>query len=496
PFSFGNWWILSWCGFIPLFLVLTNATRAESFWWAYATGVLFWGGVIFWLVHVTFIGTAILVAYLALYFGIFGIFLRSCALPSTSYAGMFFIPAAWVLLEYMRSVLFTGFPWALLGYSQCRVLPVIQVADIAGTWGVSFLVMVGNVCVWQVMVGIRDTVIGVRGPERAKRLRMMKTVLGGCFVVAASVGYGFFSLSRYPLPVTHDPIKISLIQANIPQELKWNSSAREYILQKYFALSRDAAKDSPSLIVWPEASLPAIVEEEPQYLERIKDLVRRQEVPMLLGAVTERKDRYFNSALLIHQDAQTITAYHKLHLVPFGEYIPLRSILPFLETVVPIGEMSRGGEYTLFQLRHWRFAVLIWFEDVFPELSASFVKKGAQFLVNITNDAWYKRTSASYQHLQASVLRAVENRMPLVRAANTGITASIAPTGKIISMVQNPAGEEIFIDGYITSEVSPSLSRPAFYTRFPFLLPLICLCVVVGTFFRIFIKGKRAVAKS
>ncbi|MBI5145405.1 MAG: apolipoprotein N-acyltransferase, partial [Candidatus Omnitrophica bacterium] len=197
---------------------------------------------------------------------------------------------------------------------------------------------------------------------------------------------------------------------------------------------------------------------------------------------------YFNRALLVSAEGEVLNQYDKLHLVPFGEYIPLRKALPFLETVVPIGDFTAGREYTVFKQvtrspGHQvtsQLSVLICFEDLFPELSREFVKKGADFLINITNDAWFKKTSSPYQHLCASVFRAVENRVPVVRAANTGVSGFIAPTGKIITLVQDESGRNIFVDGYKTQEILIPERDLSFYTRYyGDIFILLCLVFVI-----------------
>jgi len=465
-FSLSTFWFLAWFGFVPLFFAVENKSKVTRFLLAYLTGVLFWAGTIYWLAHVTLLGTIILVLYLAIYFGIFGLF--------CSGRSLILIPSAWVLLEYIRSYLFTGFPWALLGYSQYNVLPAIQIADITGVWGVSFLVMMVNVSAYKI--------IGNRLWEKEKKREILLPFL----LVIFSLGYGYSRL--YLLPATYNlqpAIKVSVIQGNIPQELKWEPKAMGYILNKYTRLTEEAAKVDPDLIVWPEAASPGLLGEDEWVFENIYSLTKKVGLPLLLGAVTREKDIYFNSALLVDKNGQITGRYDKIHLVPFGEYIPLKKFFPFLETVVPIGDINAGKEYTIFQIGNRkskivnRFAVLICFEDLFPELSREFVKRGARFLVNITNDAWYKKSTAPYQHLQASVFRAVENRVPLVRAANTGISGFIAPTGKIISLVGDQARCNIFVDGFDTRQIFLSKVGAGFYTRLGDAFIPVCLIFIL-----------------
>ncbi len=479
-----NLWILAWFAFVPLFFVLKNKSKGKAFLLAYITGIIFWFGTIYWLIHITLAGLILLVLYLALYFGFFGLIISRPAPCALRPAPLLFIPSFWVLLEYLRSHLFTGFPWALLSYSQYLNLPMIQIADITGAWGVSFLVVMVNVAIKEI-IGSRLKVQG----SRQKINYGFLFVAGSLWLVAC--GYGVYRLYLCPAPCALRPVKVSVIQGNIPQELKWDIGSRGFIIDKYLTLTKQALKDRPDLIIWPEAALPVVLEEEPQYYARIVNFVKDIRIPVLLGAVTTEENNYYNSALLISGEGRLLKKYNKLHLVPFGEYIPLRKIFRFLETVVPIGDFTPGKSYTLFSqyaIRNTQYAipfsVLICFEDLFPDLSREFVKKGANFLVNITNDAWFKKTSAAYQHLQASVFRAVENRTSLLRSANTGVSGFIAPSGKIISLVGD-RGENISIDGYKTQEILIPQRRLSFYTRYGDVFIFLLFGFIIYSIFRL-----------
>ncbi len=463
-----NLWIFAWFGFVPLFFVLEGKNRTQAFLLSYFTGVIFWSGTIYWLIHVTLPGTILLILYLALYFGFFGLAV-SYTLP-TIYS-LLLLPSLWVLLEYLRSHLLTGFPWALLGYSQYLNLPAIQIADITGAWGVSFLIMLVNIACYLL----------VRRSEF--RVQSLKIYILPIFCLIISLTYGYYKLlqtKNYEFST-----KISVIQANIPQNLKWDTQAKDFIFGEYFALSSSAAKEKPDLIVWPEAASPAIIGEEPRYFEKIKLFAESVKTPLLFGAVVSQGGTYYNSALLVSSRGELLGRYNKLHLVPFGEYVPLKNIFGFLETVVPIGEVAPGKDYTIFKLPEsssqllLKFAVLVCFEDLFPELSREFRRRGADFLVNITNDAWYKRTSAPLQHLQASVFRAVENRINLIRAANTGVSAFILPSGKIVSLASDCRGRSIFIRGYKTEDVFVSGENRSLYTCYGDIFILACLIFIL-----------------
>lgn len=468
-FSSFNLWLLAWVGFIPLFIALEKRSLRHTFIITYLCGVIFWSLTIYWLVHVTLIGQAVLILYLSLYFGLFGYAVFCLRFFSASNC-LFFIPSAWVLLEYIRSYLFTGFPWSLVGFSQYKNLPVIQIADITGAWGVSFLVVFINFALYLLL-------------RKQLKLRGFLICVGVLFI---SLSYGFLKLSqdqgdgslREPSPL-FQKIKVSVIQGNIPQELKWNRQAVNFILNNYKELTIEAAQDKPDLIIWPEASVPALWGQDDTEFTRVFSLAKELKTDLLVGAVSHLQEKYFNSALFIDKTGNPSDIYHKVHLVPFGEFIPLKNIFPFLETIAPIGDIQAGKEQTIFK-QPTDFGVLICFEDLFPELSRHLVKRGAKFLVNITNDAWYKEGSAPFQHFAASVFRAVENRVYLARAANTGISGLIAPSGRVLSIVDDARGRQIFVRGYRSQNIYLAPHPNTFYNRYGDILVIFCLLFIVS----------------
>ncbi|MCG8430455.1 MAG: apolipoprotein N-acyltransferase [Candidatus Omnitrophica bacterium] len=459
-FPWASCWILAWCAFIPFFLFLEGSGRARAFFLSFLTGIFFWSLTIFWLIHVTVPGTVLLVLYLSLYFGVFG-FLASFILTRPGRRTVFFLPALWVVLEYARSHLLTGFGWALLGYSQYRNLWLIQAADVTGAWGISFLVMMGNVFLYAVM-----------------RRRKCFPSVSALVIFLLALGYGAMRLYFAPA-LPQQERTVSVIQPNIPQEMKWDPRARAEIIRTYSRITARAALEKPDLIVWPEAAVPGIVGEDRDVFEAMRVFIRGLGAPVLLGAVFfEEADRYFNSALLLDRSAGIAQRHDKIHLVPFGEYLPLKGVFPFLEEIAPIGDITAGGDYTLFHLRQNVFGVLICFEDLFPGLARGFVLRGADFLVNITNDAWYKETPAAHQHFAASVFRAVENRRPLIRAANTGVSGVISSEGRVVATVRDRAGREIFCEGFIHGQIPGIPGRMSFYTRYGDVFAAICLLMV------------------
>lgn len=477
-FSSFNAWMLAWFGFIPLFFVLNNQNKAKAFLAGFSWGFVFWSFTIYWLVHVTLPGTVILIIYLSVYSGIFAAFFS--LISQRCVAGrLLFIPSLWVCLEYLRSYLFTGFPWAVLAHSQYSNLPLIQITDLSGSWGVSFLIILVNYSLYLALT-------------RARKQAFFGLIIPAVIVLCC-LFYGYIRLGQADglMRQATEKAKICVIQADIPQELKWDEYAAGFITQSYQDLTQEASLEAPELIIWPEAAAPGLFGKDRKLFEDIFALPKGAKSNLLLGAVSRIEGEYFNSALFVGQDGRLKGVYHKLHLVPFGEYVPLKNLFPFLEGIAPIGDISPGKEYTIFE-KPAKFGVLICFEDLFPELSREFIKRGALFLVNITNDAWYKQSSASYQHLAASVFRAVENKVYLVRAANTGISAFISPAGRIVSSVSKK-GKLIFVRGFKTEDIYFVAGTATFYNRYGDYFVYLCLLFVIYGIIQCFLHPRKQV---
>jgi len=464
-FSSFNLWQTAWFGFVPLFFALENKSLKNSFLLSYIWGIIFWSFTIYWLVHVTLLGQIILIFYLAVFFGIFG-FLVSLSKPFSPLKRLIFIPSCWIGLEYIRSYLFTGFPWAVMGFSQYKILPVIQISEITGAWGVSFLIVLINTAFYLSLL---------------KKTRL-KIILFTSIILSLSLIFGFYRLNSKPA-VAEGEVRVSVIQGNIPQHLKWDRAAVNFILQRYKDLTLEASIEKPGLIVWPEAAVPGVLGLDIEQFEEVFSLVKETKIDLLTGAVSYSGEKYFNSAVLIDKNGKPVDIYHKVHLVPFGEFIPLKNIFSFLQTIAPIGDIEPGRDYTIFKTNQGEsegtgFGVLICFEDLFPELSRRFVKNGAKFLINVTNDAWYKQGSAPYQHFAASVFRAVENRVYVCRSANTGISGFIDPFGRAF-LVEDPKGAAIFVKGYATKNIPLAGTKATIYNRYGDKFIIFCLLFIL-----------------
>jgi apolipoprotein N-acyltransferase len=301
-------------------------------------------------------------------------------------------------------------------------------------------------------------------------------------LLVAVVIYG-----EYRLAHTHPDsyVTVSVVQPDVGQEDKWVPSKREPIVRSQMEMTRQVFSAKPDLIVWPETSFPGLIWESPELFESIKAFAAETRYPLLVGAITDDGEHYFNSAILIGANGLVREQYDKIHLVPFGEYIPFRKFVPFLEEYIPIADFTSGEEYTVFQVpgppSHPgpRFSVLICFEDTLGYLARRFVREGAQFLVNMTNDGWFGASKEPLLHLQASVFRTVENRRALVRAANTGVSGVIDLTGRVQKKIADDEGRTVKVRGVMTAAV-PVSSLSTFYTKWGDFFTYLCFACILG----------------
>jgi apolipoprotein N-acyltransferase len=473
---------LAWIALVPLLAATRQARPRTALIWGWIGGCVGYLGILSWIPHtmINYGGVPVplsygilllLVGYVALYVGVFtaGWAWSAQRWPTGAWL---VAPALWVALEWVRAHALSGFPWASLGYSQYLNRPLIQVAEWTSVYGVSFALVLGNLVVVQLLEG-------------AKR-RTWRAVIRPCALaligLVALWGYGWWRLHQAADAdgTAAGQVGVALIQGNIDQGQKWDPAVRARVFSIYRTLTHEAAADPDvQLIVWPEAATPFFFANDPAYQARQLQLAREISRPLLFGSPTysreDDQDVMYNSAFLVGPDATMWGRYDKIHLVPFGEYVPLHRLLSFLDKlVVGIGDFRSGETYTVMTMPQGRFAVLICFEVIFPELVRHFVRHGAQFLVNITNDAWFGDSPASYQHLSVVVFRAIENRVPIVRAANTGISAVIDPTGRLVQQT------DLFVRTWIKDRIS-LVERPAtFYTRFGDLFAYSCLLLIAG----------------
>jgi len=437
--------LFAWIAFVPLFYAIERQSlrRVLSYGWlqgfACFTGSLYW--VVIALHDFAGVPTVLAVLPMLLLAAIMGIY-SAAAIWSGEFiarrlgvASALTLPIAWTALEWIRTYFPIGFPWNLLGYAAYRNVELIQFAEFTGVYGVSALIMLFNVVAYVVMFQVY--------PRRVQTLGLATLTVA----MALALIFGSWRVHQLSRTAPQGSLKVAMVQGDIPQSLKWNPNFLETSFEVYRAQSEAAAQHGTDLIVWPEAAAtfffqpddryPPRFADDAAYRQRLLELAARTGKPILFGApalgVEDNRVGFYNRAYLVSSSGTVEGWYDKIQLVPFGEYVPLRKLLGGLvnRVVVGFGDMFAGREQTLFKVHGAKLAVLICYESVFPDLTRTAVKRGADILINITNDAWYGKSSAPYQLLAMAAMRSAETKAPMVRVANTGISAMIQSDGTI-----------------------------------------------------------------
>jgi len=500
PFEIAN---LAWVALIPLLIALFRqpdgglSTR-QTFWLGFAGGLVFWLLSLSWLLRLfetspapmilIVLGWLILCACCAFYWGAFTVtaswLCRKIGTAKLRQSALLTIllPVVWVGWEVARSYWITGFPWNLLGISQYRNTVLIQWAEWAGVPGISALVMLAN-------TSLAFTILRYLPPCDRKykphiELFIALTMMALCY------------RSGYSLVLQHSgadrSVDILAIQPAIPQVQKWSQDQIDLVhstLRNVTCHALAAEPNLPNLVIWPETATPYCVTEEGESRNLAIELSRIG-APLLVGSMDiinlNGESLCFNGSFLFDTNGIMVNNYYKQHLVPFGEYVPLSDWIPWLASLAPMGwNCQPGSQATVFTLGQptWSFSSLICFEDIMSELSRAFVKAGARLLVNQTNDAWFDRSAGPEQHLSHCVFRCVENRVPAVRVANSGITCLILPTGVIVDPTTNARGMPPQVESPRWQVPLPGADfKPTVYTRFgdwTFGIPCAVIAVVI-----------------
>ncbi len=409
----------------------------------------------------------LLALYMSLYFILFALPARYILLSFPAAAALWLLPALWVGIDWLRSVLFTGFPWMDLGYALYQVPWLLQIADLVGHHGVTFVIVFVN-------TGLLLLVMKRRTLPGYLLLLVPYLLLLGAVAMYGTARYAEVQQTVMAGDVSR--ITVGIVQGNIDQSVKWSPAQQQATVTGYIAQTGSLFVSArPSLVVWPETALPFYPPAN-DHMQPLQELVAAHDFALLTGAPwyeiidrEARKVNFFNSALLLQPDGSFGGKYYKSHLVPFGEYIPLKKYLPFLAPLVEaVGDFSFGTIEQPLSRREARVGVLICFESVFPELSRQWVAAGANVLVNLTNDAWYGKSSAPWHSLAMSVLRAVETRRSLIRSANTGISAFVTPLGTITHQ------SELFVPWAAAAEVVLS-EELTIWARYGYQFAPVCL---------------------
>ncbi|MFC1498102.1 apolipoprotein N-acyltransferase [Verrucomicrobiota bacterium] len=519
----------AWVAFIPILLIAKFSNPVSSFRWGFFSGLIFWLTTLSWLfclsetwgpLAVVILSWIALSSYCALYTGAFAMVVSralrngeseipqsgTSPQPAPPRRGpkseivrnlgfLAIVPLLWVGFEYLRSNLFSGFPWNALGISQYRSISIIQVAEWGGVYAVSALLMFMNTALSLTVFRIVDFY------KNRRRTRLHVELIIGCLVCILCWQHGKKTVKRLWQENTgRRKVRIAAIQPNIPQYKKWRE---EIIPEIYCELKKQtelALVSQPQMVVWPETAVPDSVTTDSDSLSLVKELAH-EGAPILVGAMEVEWltiDRFlcYNSSFLFNTDGEIAGCYRKRHLVPFGEYLPLDKKITLLQKLAPLQfTCTPGKRATVFRLEKpgkstillrqeatedkstILFSVLICFEDIMAYLARDYVRNGARLLINQTNDAWFDGSSAAVQHMSHCVFRCVENRVGAVRCANTGVTCFIDRTGLIDGITRGMlAKKETHLANYRTGDVSIAADNMplTFYTKFgdlPFALP-------------------------
>lgn len=458
----------------------------------YLAGVIFFWGVFSWLYTVTVPGMIMVGLYMGLYFALWAWLaglLRPRPLPAplrragwptsqrndsppearspwlNSFRNLglaLILAAGWTALEWVRGWMFSGWGWNGLGVPLHDILPIIQVAEITGVAGLSFMVAFANV------IGVAT----VRRFTIESRIRIRRPHYDFTLTLAGIVGLCGYGIRQLQMPAETEPLRIAAVQANVPREEKFSPEFQAKIFAQFDRLTRVglAVQPPPQLIIWPESSTPAPALLDQDNYRFVMDLSASIKTDLLLGTIDADESGDYNAALLISNGGEKVQEYRKLHLVPFGEYVPGRKSVPFISRIVGDqvpSDFTRGKEPVVFRLTtdEVKVAPLICFEDTLGELTRQFVLRGANLLANVTNDGWFLRSAASQQHLENAIFRCVETRRPMARAANTGVTCFVNRFGRVTQVLLDSQGSQ-FTEGVLTGTVAvPTNGVITFYVR-------------------------------
>ena len=429
---------------------LRGVTARRGFTLGLTTGVVHYAGTVYWTsgTVATFGGLSwfvavpvafLLVLYMSLYIGLASA-AAAVMIRRFGATGLLMAPATWVAAEYARAHVFGGFPWIPLGNAVVSLLPLAQVASVFGVYGLSWL------------LALLHALIAMVAMTNGRRRGWAATA---AIVLLVSVSlWGASRLRESRLTREGAPLRVALVQGNVPQTEKWDPSHAGAIFDRYLRMTREVAARGAQFIIWPESATPFYFDEDPPSAERVRQLVSEIRTPLLFGTdEIERGSppRYFNSAFILDESGATAAVYRKMFLVPFGEYVPFGTLLSFVGPLVDaVSAFSPGQRVTMLPVDGHMISTAICYEVVYPHLIRDGVLRGAELLTTITNDAWYGETSAPWQHFDLAAMRAIEQGRYLARAANTGISGIIDPYGRVTlrtSLFETaaPIGEVRFI---------------------------------------------------
>jgi apolipoprotein N-acyltransferase len=516
-----------WIALTPLIAAIWFSSTESRHRWlrslllGYVAGLTFFWVVFFWLTTVTVLGWFVLQFYMAIYFAIWACFCdllrpraskrqaraaskwgrmlaqaRSTAAPaqspwtkSTSNLRLAFIlAAAWTTLEWLRGWVFSGFGWNGLGVALHDKWPMIQITEFTGVAGLSFLVAFANVII---ITTVYRLIVEAR-------THVMRPHFDFTVTMAGIVGVLVFGLRATQVSPPTKPLRVAAVQSNVPQNQKFDPQYTTRIFDQFRRLSEIALRSNPppDLLVWPESSMPGPILADQESHRFVMDLAASADTDLLLGTIDVDNQDVFNAAVLISEGGERVQVYRKIHLVPFGEFVPGRHTVPLLAQIVGDqvpGDFKGGTEYTVFTLTDGsvHVAPLICFEDTIGDLTRQFVlpsetSPGANLLVDMTNDGWFEQSAGSHQHLANAIFRCVETRRPMIRAANTGVTCFINQFGRITQVLRDDTGNT-FTEGVLAGEIKVTTEQQlTFYVRHGELFAKACAAITLTSILVLF----------
>ncbi len=428
---------------VPLFIAIALGTRRQAMGFGLLAGVSHFLVQLYWIVFVLgqygglplylsvpalFLLSLYMACYLMVFSWLANFSLKNCSATLC----LWLLPCIWVGLDWLRSFFGSGFPWMDLGYGFASMPLWLQSADVYGHYGLTFLVILVNTLLLLCFV------------NRKQKQLCLRLVIP---VVALLLLVSVYSTLRWQQMLAgegeRETLIIGVVQSNVDQGQKWNPERQQQTVQDYIGQSSQLMDKvvRPELVVWPETALPFFPVQHP-LLPVIENFIRSEKIMLLTGAPWYERTgegiddiAFFNSSHLFDVTGKVIAQTAKTHLVPFGEYVPMQDLLPFIAPLVEaVGDFTPGKIQSPPACQKANIGVLICFESIFPDISRKWVQAGANLLVNITNDAWYGYSSAPYQTLAMTRLRAVETRRSVVRSANTGFSAFIDPLGRLLEV--------------------------------------------------------------
>lgn len=472
-------YFLAWIGLVPLLFAIERMRPADGFRTGIVFGFIFALCSLFWFVFLQIdINIKILMLFgLVLLFLYFGVWYGTAVLFSRM-TSLWLLPCAFAGMDFLRGLGELGFPWLCFGYSQSRYPLIMQQASLYGIYGVTFWLVLVNVLVYKTL--------------RSRSLRHA-LLLAAAFILP--LVYGAIRMQ----PSEGTPVLAGIVQPNIDPNLKFTRAMRDETFDRLIRLSQECHEtartrfgDPLDIVFWPETATPVFLRMPGKHQDQVRGLASGFRMAVFTGTplYDPRTRAIYNGAVLVEPDGEMDQYYRKIHLVPFGEHIPFDGYIPLLRKIdVGGGDYAPGRDHTVFRLDGTSFGCLICFESIFPEISRTMVRRGARLLVNITNDGWFGTISGPQQHNDMAIARAVENGVPLVRSANTGISMIVDRYGRIRHETA------LFAEDIIVDHLHVGTGNTV-YTRVGDILPVICLLILTVCMARVILKKRHAPERS